>query len=553
MNSRFHYRLTCICATITLLSACNPGTPQGSIEFNAGGYASSLSDTELNNLPEEQQYQVVNKLMATLFRGISVDDYFDLNAGVENLKPRSNTFLQDLRKQLGTDLPVENRAAIDAAIDGLDAEGNPDANLALYTFDTTTDLKRNNRPRQLPLARIKEYPISHDFYAHWIAYFLANTILFSPAVEMESTDNSDAQRMYRFLVNSVEQRLDVRSVVRANLPSLARWRVSRSAENHALEAYELYLGLFETDEDSVRGGIACRDYFLTSESDDYLIGQTDFPNTQPQLILESQYVTTCNDLYDVIARHELLMPRVTEVIVNYLMSGRTQADRISMIGAIVASGPKTFEDIFTGIIFSRQYLLYTQRPKSFEEMLMNLLDTMHWNVRSSPGSSIGKSVFSNMASNESHPLYLGNKNWDTLSLKIGRLPDVPLDGLSFANYHKSIREYFLLFSENSYEGGHNSMPGLIYQADGTLLPHVAPMTLDEYLDYLFMNAAFRRANAVEKTDLTAIFDANAWLNNNAGVYTLKRGDLYDNVALLVLDYLSRLPEFYYFKSVNGAG
>ena len=41
--------------------------------------------------------------------------------------------------------------------------------------------------------------------------------------------------------------------------------MSSSPENHALEAYELYLGLFETEEDSLRGGIACKDLYLTPD------------------------------------------------------------------------------------------------------------------------------------------------------------------------------------------------------------------------------------------------------------------------------------------------
>ncbi len=120
-------------------------------------------------------------------------------------------------------------------------------------------------PCRYRLARIKEYPISRDLYVQWMAYFLSNTIMYSPAVEMETTDTVDAQNMFSFLSSRIKDKQSVRDMIRSNLPSLARWRVSRSSENHALEAYELYLGLFETEEDSVKGGIACKDFYLTDE------------------------------------------------------------------------------------------------------------------------------------------------------------------------------------------------------------------------------------------------------------------------------------------------
>jgi len=289
---------------------------------------------------------------------------------------------------------------------------------------------------QLPLARIKEYPISRDLYVQWMAYFLSNTIMYSPAVEMESTDSVDAQNMFRFLTNSIRDGSSVRQMIRSNLPSLARWRVSRSSENHALEAYELYLGLFETEEDSVKGGIACKDFYLTDEDSGYVLSTTNIPNTEPQLILGTSFITTCDDLYEVIAGHPLVMPRAVEVLVNYMFSGRSREDRVDIINSIVSSGAETYEDIFTAIIFSREYLLNTERPRSFEESLMPLLDTLKWNAAST-GGDVGKRIFENMSSSYRNKiLYLGNKGWHSMMLKIGRLPDVPLDALIFANYHK---------------------------------------------------------------------------------------------------------------------
>ena len=322
---------------------CDTGLPEGSNDFAAGGTAVVLSQAEFNSLTREDQYMVANKLLGTMFRGVPAEEFFNLEAGVANLQPSSSTFLDDTRNALTQDMSNAEVLVYDTIIDGLDAEGNPDPDNAKYLFDTDSDAKDNERAKQLPLARIKEYPISRDMYVHWMAYVLLNTIMFSPAEEMESTDFTDVQNMYRFLVTHLDDDTPIRQVIRSNLSTLARWRVSRSAENHALEAYELYLGLFETEEDSYRGGIACKDLYLTDASDDYLIRRTDFPNTVPQLILQNQYITTCDDLYEVIAGHPLLIPRVVEVITNYFFELR--ADNLDyrqrLINSIANSNPQS--------------------------------------------------------------------------------------------------------------------------------------------------------------------------------------------------------------------
>ncbi len=493
------FKLPLLIAGSMLVLGCDPGLPEGSNDFAAGGTAVALSQGEFNSLPAEQQYMVANKFMATMYRGVSANDFFNLDAGMANLQPRSNSFLTDTKKALSSDLSNAEVLAADTIIDGLDDEGNPVAADAKYIFDS-------RRPKQLPLARIKEYPISRDMFVHWMAYVLANTIMFSPAEEMESTDMADVQNMYRFLATNLDEGTTIRQIIRSNMPSLARWRVSRSPENHALEAYELYLGLFETEEDSYRGGIACKDLYLTPEDEDYLIRRTDFPNTEPQLVLDTNYVTICDDLYDVIAGHPLLIPRVTEVIVNYFFSGRPLDVRTAMISSITASNPQTFEDIFKAILYSKEYLLNTERPKTFEENMLSLMDNLKWSPDANQGE-IDERIFTRMTSNNvNNRIGLPAMNWDTMTYKIGRLPDVPLDGLSFASYHKGIREEFLMV-DNSYEGGVNGAAGLFKDDTGTLWPHIEPMTVDELADFLFLNALQRRAAAVEKADLQTLYEA----------------------------------------------
>ena len=556
-------KLLCL-ATAIGLAGCDPGTPEANSGFNVSGFAAPLSQTEFNSLPPEQQYQVASKLYGTLLRGISAEDFFALEAGTANLSPKSSTFMVDTKKALETTLSVDELRAADTLIEGFDSEGNPNEDDAKYSFDPDSDADENEKAMQIPLARIKEYPISRDMYVQWMAYFLSNTIMYSPAVEMESTNTVDAQNMYRFLTTNIREGNSVRQMVRSNLPSLARWRVSRSSENHALEGYELYLGLFETEEDSVKGGIACKDFYLTDEDSGYVISTTNIPNIEPQLVLDAYFITTCDDLYDVISGHPLIMPRAVEVLTNYIFSGRSREDRVKIINSIVSSGAETYEDIFTAMIFSKEYLLNTERPRSFEESLMPLLDSLKWNPAAT-NSSVDERIFEFMASGDENPpggrgnvLYLGNKGWHSMSLKIGRLPDVPLDALSFANYHKGIREQLLL-NESSYNGDQLDIPGLIYNGDGnegdeSVRDVISQLSLTDYVHFLFLNTVQRKASIEEVNGLISIYEGLNYLVTDADEIKSIRPSTsntnHDNIAEVTFDYISRLPEFYYFKSVN---
>ena len=553
-----------------VLVGCDPGqsTSGGGGTANITGYAAPLSNSEFNSMPAEQQYQVVNKLLGTIYKGMPVDEFFDLSAGLANPQVKYTNALARIREALETDLEPDERAQIDNAIDGIDSEGNPNDELNMYSFD-------QDRPRALPLARIHEYPVSRDGFINWMAYFLANTIMYSPALEMESTAMVDAQNNVRRLVTQMTDGMPVRAMVRSQLPTLDRWRISRSAENHALEAYELFLGLFDTEEDSRRGGIACKDLYLTDEDEGYLLARTDFPNTEEQLILGSYYIMNCDDFHDVIAGHPLLLPRVAEVIINYLMDGRTITDRLAMVESIIGSGADTFEEIFTAIIFSREYLLNTERPRSFEENIMGLLDTLKWDPRFNEGV-VDERIFDQMTSPEGNQsIYLGAMGWDSMALKIGRTPFVPMDALSFANYHKGIREQFLrrpnaytgrkvtIGVENTTTGDIDEVeiivPGLILTEDPNaelldtiLQPYLADITPEDYLQLLFLSVLGRKATPVEITDLTTLFeDTLGFLRDedDDGDIDIRPG-FHDDIARETFDYVSRLPEFYYVKSID---
>jgi hypothetical protein len=536
------YKFVPVIFSILLTAACNSDLPSdGSDDFTPYGYAEPMSESEFEGLPPEKQYQVISKLLGTIYKGLPVEEYLDVSANLSNPDLRvpneDADVLQDLRNTLNTNLSYHRVTSIQ---DGLSNK---------YNFD--------ERAKEEPLALIYEYPLSRDAFVAWMAHFLANTIVFSPAEEMESTDLSDVRNTYDRLVLGLTKAYSVRQIVRSHLPTLQRWRVARTPENTGVEGFELYLGLFEEQSDSVRVGKACQNLYLTGEDQGYQLRSTNSINTDPQIILREDtdgngspdsggyYITTCEDFYNVLSGHPLVMPRACAVIVNYLMAERSPEVRLNMCESIVTSGAITFEDIFKGILFSRQYLLHTERPKGFEEAFMPALHALKWDANQNPGGSTGSGIWENMASDEFNRLFMGNMGWDTMTLKIGRTPEVPLDVLSFANYHKAIREN-LLMNDASYRGG-NSVKGLFYGSNGaTVRSDIADMTPRNFIHFLFLTALQRPATSTEISGLMPLITPHLQV---VGSEEVVRSDRYDNIAVIVFDYISRLAEFYYFKSI----
>ena len=96
--------------------------------------------------------------------------------------------------------------------------------------------------------------------------------------------------------------------------------------------------------------------------------------------------------------------------------------------------------------------------------------------------------------------------------------------------------------------------GLVYGDDGggnvDTLPQIVSLSPQEFVDLLFLTALQRRATTVEMTDLIDFLDNDVdhltTINNRLVV----RDNRHDEIAMEIMDYISRLPEFYYFTAVN---
>jgi len=563
---------------------CKPASPEqdgSQSSRKALKYDYTLSQSEFDNLTATDQYMVANKALSTMYRGVAVDEFFDLSKGLENPEVSQTDFINTLQTQLQTSMSSAQLTAAYNDTFGVSDSPATEVDESIPARFTSLD---DDHPHQRYMARMQNYPISRDQFVTWMSYFLANTIMFSPAREMDSTESQDITRVLGYLKLSLENSTPIRDVVRGWLNNLSRWRVSRSPENHALEMFELYLGIFNTtpeeQQNTINGGIACSNWYLTDNNGGYqLLPDPTRPDGAGATVqVFGQYINSCDELYDVVAGHALLTTRVTRVIVNYFLDGSSSEAKAALVEDIVSESPTTFDDIFLSVIFSKSFLLNNQRPKTFEENAFGFLNSMHYTPRNTRNGYLKSSVLRYVldSTNNSAPVAVHNMGWAAMDYKIGRTPFLPMDVLSFATYHKGIREYVLM-NTHAYDGYYHPEAedfteaeepreppfaihdGAFYVA-GTenLKPELENLTVPEFIDLIFMTALGRRANAEEHEAFLAEGLRLPYVSvSEEGVNQLTNtnGDLFwefytDDYARVMLDYISRLPEFYYYRAVG---
>lgn len=572
-----------ICCSI---AACKPSEPSGSSNSKTLDYDFTLSQSEFDALSPENQFMVANKLLSTMYHGVPADEFFDLTQGLDEPVIQYDNFINSTQSALQSKMSNEEIISVNQDIFGIDDDITTESiDESIPARFTNID---NNEPHQIFMARNHAYPLSKNQMEQWMSFFLANTIMFSPAREMDSTNRQDVDRVLGYLSTQLSNDASMRETVRGFLHNLSRWRVSRSPENHALEMFELYLGIFndtpEEQQNTINGGIACSDWYLTDDGEDYqlLKDNTRYGVAEPVQVFD-QYIYDCDDLYDVVAGHPLLVPRMVEVISNYFLDGMTSVEKLNVVTDIIATNPETFQDVFLAVMYSKAFLLESTRPKTFEENAFNFLHAMHYTPRSN-SFPLDRTVLDRVydSSNNGNLVGVHNMGWAAMDYKIGRTPFLPMDVLSFATYHKAIRESVLLNNrafdgrnhpeesdfteaETPREPPYEIINGAFYIA-GTenLKPELDNLSVDEFIDFVFLTAMGRRATSSEIEDLKTIGEARDHLRyyeNDEGVdvLSLRRGnggddELYeywtDDFAEIMLDYISRLPEFYYYRAVQ---
>ena len=182
--------------------------------------------------------------------------------------------------------------------------------------------------------------------------------------------------------------------------------------------------------------------------------------------------------------------------------------------------PETFNAIFVNLLFSKAFLVYVEKPKAFEELFFSSADKIDWYAGSGFFKYLNRSSLGIWAAN------LNNMKQAAMTYKLGRPVAVPLDTLSFAYYHKAVRERLLIDQKNPDKTTDSGW-------QESLLP--LNLTGDDFIDYLFLAVLSRRASAEEMIMLNEVIARRGYDREGREKYK----------ARIVLDYLSRLAELYY--------
>ena len=486
------------------LMACGGGS--GGDGTDGGGEAveattERLSDEEYNALTEEEKFAVANKAMGALFKGVAPDEFFDLGNGVFALALQTD---QNYLTKIENDL---SKTVNETQYRNLISQK--------YEFD------ERQEPIQYPLALLYEIPLSKNYLEIWMAYQLTNTILFSPAVELDTVAYADARIVFDRLLNMIRQGNSIRQIVYEHMISQENWRRFRSPEDNTREMMEIFLERF-IDAEVPLAAVACKNWSLEEEDDEYMLVIGPEKNTESVEILETSLVE-CLEFYDAVANHADLIPTVVSTLVNIFFNGYLPEDKAKIVDDIVEDDPTTFNDIFQNIIFSKEYLLNVERPKQFEETFFSVASRIDWYAYQSFFKNL------NRESSSSNFPSLNNMKQASMTYKLGRQRTVPLDTLSFAFYHKAIRERLLVDRkgnpDNDNDGGWQE----------SLLD--VDLVQDDFIDYLFLAVVSRKAGEQELNELNAII-ADRGFNRN---------DRKMQQAMIVLDYLSRLSELYFTR------
>ncbi len=467
---------------------------------------SAFSETDYDALTDQQKYVVSNNLAATLFNGVAAADFFNTNQGLNLHALRSNqSYIETIRLKLSSSLDQ--------------------ADIFLSEIEEKYEFDKHDKPIQLPLAILYELPMCKEYYDHWMAYVLTNTILFSPAVELETTDSNDTGIVYNRLVELIGEDYTIEYIVYAHMISQENWRRFRSPEDNTREMMEIYLNHFN-DADVPVASKACQNWSLSDAPSGYRLLIDPQASNDDQLDLLGSTVVTCNDFYQAVSKHPDLIPTIAKRLVDIFLAGASDENKADLVAIALETDPITFRQLFTNIIFSRTYLMTVDRPKRVEEVLFNTAHRIDWKAPLNFFNRLNRRYAS-----VSLPS-MGLMKQAAFMYKLGQPTTVPLDTLSFSYFHKLIRKRVCIDGEENP----------LNDNDGGWRPEFISVdyTGDEFIDYLFLSVTGRVAEQSELDDLNQVIVARGYDKDNKK----------HQQAMIVMDYLSRLSEVYYLEPLE---
>ncbi len=477
-----------------------------------------MSDEDFNALSATQKLQVAHTLLSTFFFGYSLET---LQAKID-----AGNFISTLQSAL--DEEMTDKGQLEESI--------------LDSAQATTILTRFYMMQHL----------DRYFVNNWIAYILTQTIMFSPANEILSTHTPDISNTYNRIVNMLAVNSGMRYMTYVHMMNQENWRRFRSPEDNGREMLEIYT-LDNNDSHVPIAAKALQNWKLNQDSDTLEVSLNE--NREP-LSLFGKIIYNGDDFYRELVKSEGFTYGVTLRLVEFFFPEKSQIKKERITSSIVQSKPESWRDILYQIVFSKEYLLHNSRAKSAEERFFSLSKIMEYkhNIKS----------FGNLKKN------LEKMNQATMEYKLGKLERVPLDTLSFAYYHKYIREGVLLkisdtTKTDSYKSRYREGWSESFIADThfSLDESDLDASLSSIVNYLFRTLISRDASQEE----LQLFKEHMFFEKNGNKLFVETFNIFShprqveresalrkihkkNIAIIVLDYLSRLEALYYQSEVK---
>ena len=489
-----------------------------------------LTNDEFNALGAAQKLQVANTLLGTLFFGYPQKELQE--------KIDSDNFIAGIRS-------------------GMEEERTDKAWLESYILDEDKFRQYSSYSEPQAINILSRFYAMKDldsyFLKNWVAYILTQTIMFSPAYELSTTHTPNISRVYNRIVTFLNEEGGMRYITYVHMMSEDNWRRFRSPEDNGREMLEIYQ--FDMDDTHVPiAGKALQNWKLNTDSDTLEVGLNQ--NTQA-LNLFGTTIYNGDDFYRELVKADLFTKGVTQRLVDFFFPETSTAKKQQITDSIVSSKPETWQDILLQIVFSEEYLLHNNRAKSVEETFYSLAKKMDYKHKDSTLYYFKED--------------LEDMHQATMKYKLGKLERVPQDTLSFAHYHKFVREKVLLRRSN---------PDAINDYDSWARPgwsdsfiafdnfdydsNSDTVSLDAFVHYLFKTTVAREATSeelklfrdhmIESRDGKQLFryEFNMFVtyDNDPERQTSKREEYKRNIAFIVLDYISRLDTTYRQREVQ---
>ena len=505
------------------LSFYYENTPSSKYKLN------QLTDSEFNALDEAQKLQVSNNLLNTFFFGYPQNELQE--------KIDSGSFISQVRS-------------------GLEEEKTDKGWLESHILDDDIFRQYSEYYQPQAITILTRFyamdKLDSYFFKNWIAYILTQTIMFSPAYELDSTHTPNISGVYNGIVNLLDDEAGMRFITYVHMMSENNWRRFRSPEDNGREMLEIFL--LDMDDSHVPiAGKALQNWKLNTDSDTLEVSLNQ--NTTP-LNLFGTTLYNGDDFYRELTKSNLFTKGVTQRLVDFFFPEKTASTKQQLVNSIVSSQPETWQDILLQIVFSEEYLLHNSRAKSAEETFFSLAKKMDYKHRDNTFYYFKR--------------YLENMHQAIMKYKLGKLKRVPQDTLSFAHYHKFIREEVLLrrsnpdviddyssWSRQGWSDSFISFDNFDYDINNDV------ESLDSFVNYLFKTTIAREATSEElklfrdhmigEKDGKQVFhyQFNMFVTDNDAQRQLSRREEYKrNITYTVLEYISRLDATYRQREVQ---